>query len=109
MVREWEEHDANRYAFLENNEDEKGETMSCCNGKRRQWTSAPAIQTAPASVNAMPALQPVGFEYLGEAGISVVGPITRTRYRFNMRGTRIEVDRRDAAYLAGVPDLRRTR
>jgi hypothetical protein len=83
--------------------------MSCCNGKRRQWTAAPATQSSAARINSHSPIQTVSFEFLGEAGISVVGPITRTRYRFNMRGTRIEVDRRDAAYLAGVPNLRRAR
>jgi hypothetical protein len=54
-----------------------------------------------------PVTQAVGFEYVGETALNVLGPITRTQYRFAHKGARIEVDQRDAPYLSGVPKLRR--
>jgi len=54
-----------------------------------------------------PLTRTIGFEYVGETALSVLGPITRTHYRFRSTGARIEVDHRDAPYLSGVPNLRR--
>jgi hypothetical protein len=47
------------------------------------------------------------FEYIGNTGLTVFGPVTRTRYRFPHPGARARVDARDAASLAGVPHVRR--
>jgi hypothetical protein len=84
--------------------------MGCCNGKRTNWTTTPP--TLPAQRNRSierTQLHTVSFEYTGETGITVLGPITRTRYNFPTPGARVDVDQRDAAYVAGVPKLRRTR
>lgn len=90
--------------------------MGCCNGKRAQW-GRPLAFSSTASANAAgarttlresPVTQAVGFEYVGDTALSVLGPITRRQYRFPHTGARLEVDCRDAPYLTGVPNLRRT-
>jgi hypothetical protein len=55
----------------------------------------------------LPLTRTVGFEYVGETALTVLGPFTRTRYRFRSAGVRREVDHRDAPYVSGVPNLRR--
>ena len=50
----------------------------------------------------------VMFEYVGNTGMTVVGPATGKRYRFDRPGARLEVDLRDRRALAGVPHLRQT-
>lgn len=49
----------------------------------------------------------VPFEYVGATGLTVMGPFTGRRYRFEGRGSRVSVDPRDAPSLAAVPHLRR--
>jgi hypothetical protein len=87
--------------------------MACCNDKRARWARpVPATPKPPALQTGMPAAPPartVGFEYVGATALQVIGPITRAHYRFPAPGARAEVDRRDAAYMAGVPNLRRMR
>lgn len=46
------------------------------------------------------------FEYVGDTGMTVVGPVTGKRYRFDRPGARVEVDLRDRRPLTGVPRLR---
>jgi hypothetical protein len=48
----------------------------------------------------------VAFEYVGATALTVFGPLTGVRYRFAHPGARINVDARDAAALAAVPNLR---
>lgn len=89
--------------------------MGCCGDKRAQWASRRAfssVTSAPSNrvqstVPDMHNAPPVAFEYVGETALNVEGPITRIRYRFPHAGARLEVDQRDAAYLGGVPKLRR--
>jgi hypothetical protein len=85
-------------------------TMGCCNGKRTHWTTtAPTLPAQRHQSIERTQLRTVSFEYTGETGISVLGPITRMRYNFPAPGAQVEVDQRDAAYVAGVPKLRRTK
>jgi hypothetical protein len=46
------------------------------------------------------------FEYTGATALTVMGPVTGARYRFNRSGSRVHVDPRDSASLARVPVLR---
>jgi len=46
------------------------------------------------------------FEYTGKTALSIVGPGSRTAYRFERTGARALVDPRDLAYLVRVPVLR---
>jgi hypothetical protein len=48
----------------------------------------------------------VFFEYVGRTGLTVIGPATGRRYRFERPGARLEVDLKDRRSLAGVPHLR---
>ena len=84
--------------------------MPCCGKKREQFLaqSAPGSPFGtPARPHPQPAAPPrVIFEYTGRTAMVVVGPISRTRYRFDGPATRIEVDPRDRRFLAAVPHLR---
>lgn len=71
--------------------------MSCCGKKRGSTTPA---QASPAS------RATVVFEYVGRAALTVVGPATRTSYRFDRPGARVLVDVRDRTSLASIPVLR---
>lgn len=46
------------------------------------------------------------FEYLGASALTVTGPATGTRYRFDRPASRVVVDARDAPALRQVPRLR---
>jgi hypothetical protein len=48
----------------------------------------------------------VFFEYVGRTGLTVVGPVTGRRYRFERPGARLEVDLKDRRSIAAVPHLR---
>ncbi|HEX6745796.1 MAG TPA: hypothetical protein VF092_00675 [Longimicrobium sp.] len=87
--------------------------MSCCGGNRRAAASPPRATTreggaAPEAVRIVAAApESVAFEYTGGSALSAVGPFTGRRYRFAAPGAVVAVDRRDAAALAAVPNLRR--
>ncbi len=49
----------------------------------------------------------VYFRYVGRTGLTVVGPITGTRYRFDRNGAVIPVDAKDGRSLAAIANLRR--
>ena len=57
------------------------------------------------------AFTPAGatYEYVGRTALTVDGPVSRRRYRFDRAGARAEVDVRDAPALARIPVLRRVR
>ncbi len=80
----------------------------CC-GRRRIGGAGSFAAPAP-SQSGTPAsgAGPV-FEYLGRTGLTVVGPVTGIRYRFDRPGARLAVDARDRDALAGVPVLRAVR
>ena len=66
--------------------------MSCC-GKKRE-------QLRPEDDS------PAYFQYIGKTGLTVMGPRTRKRYRFDNPGAVVVVDPRDKHALAAVPALR---
>jgi hypothetical protein len=85
--------------------------MSCCGDKRERiypdpYALSPARDGVPES---QPAYVPANswFEYTGATAMTVKGAVTGQIYRFEGTGDRLEVDRRDAAYMAGVPRLRK--
>ena len=77
----------------------------CCGHGRRQlhtmFSGKPAgtERSTPAHIGSM-------FEYVGTTGLTVVGPSTGARYRFERSGARLSVDVRDHAGLARIPVLR---
>jgi hypothetical protein len=72
--------------------------MSCC-GKGRSQLKATSNQTNGRVTT-------VVFEYVGQTRVSVIGPATRTSYRFDRPGARVLVDGRDRASLSTIPSLR---
>ena len=89
--------------------------MACCEGEetRRHWyetTSEVELGTptgAPTIDGARPAPSThVAYEYVGTTAMTVVGPITHRRYRFERSGAVLEIDRRDAPLISTVPNMR---
>ena len=78
--------------------------MSCC-GKAR----AEAVARMQAAREKPPVRQTIEFEYTGHTALNVVGPVSRSPYRFGRPGARVTVDARDSAALARLPALRRLR
>ena len=90
--------------------------MSCCGNKRSLYGSVQArladgaMLAAQAPIPALlrPSPAPgVVFEYTGETGLSMIGSVTRSLYRFEGRHSRVTVDARDAPAVNGIPRLRR--
>ena len=51
----------------------------------------------------------VFFKYVGQTGMTVIGPRSGKRYRFEATGSPVEVDLRDRPGLAALPKLREVR
>jgi hypothetical protein len=86
--------------------------MACCGKNRIRFhndtrTGVEAGGQPP--VRPATSLTLMRFEYVGETGLSVRGPITGRTYRFGASGARIAVDSRDAPSLMAVPKLRTVR
>jgi hypothetical protein len=47
------------------------------------------------------------YEYIGASGMGITGGVTGSRYHFDRPGAKLRVDRRDAASLNALPNLRR--
>lgn len=87
--------------------------MACCGDKRNKIYGDPYSQTR-SSGGGLDGRMVDGpadreFEYIGPTALTVKGAITGTTYRFEHPGAVIEVDRRDAAFVTGTPNLRRVR
>ena len=87
--------------------------MPCCGDKRlrllRPGSTSNVESARPES--AQPGAPRVYSEtarvqYTGRTGMTVIGPFTRYRYRFNHPEEVLEVDKRDAPSLAAVPHLK---
>jgi len=73
--------------------------MSCCGNARGQLTAKlAAAKSTPVAA--------VLFEYVGRTRLIIIGPATRTSYRFDRPGARALVDGRDKPSLAAVSVLR---
>src|ERR1035438_7906240 len=64
----------------------------------RRTTNAPLPPPSPTTR--------VAFEYAGPTGLTVVGPVTGLRYRFDGPGSLVDVDVRDRILLASIRQLR---
>lgn len=80
--------------------------MSCCGKKREAWLDEKKAIGNPGATALLPG---VYFEYTGETGLTAKGPVTRTFYRFQGKGDRQLVDRRDASGLMAIPHVKRVR
>jgi hypothetical protein len=86
----------------------------CCGRQRQAWNERPASPAPPTRpVGSVPApghartLRDVAqFEYVGDTALTVMGPVSGTRYRFAQRGAVVAVDLRDRRAVAAVPHLR---
>jgi hypothetical protein len=70
--------------------------MACCGRGREQAAAAQNMAVPPA----------VEFEYTGDKGLTVSGPVTGNVYRFEKLLARVPVDARDVPAVALVPQLR---
>jgi hypothetical protein len=84
--------------------------MSCC-GRNRVSAGrlGGSVQQNSPLLPRMPVNDTRVFEYVGTSTMTVVGPVTRTRYYFPTTGVRVPVDTRDAGYMSAVPNLRHVR
>ncbi|NUO79366.1 hypothetical protein HUU05_04765 [candidate division KSB1 bacterium] len=83
--------------------------MSCCGKQRERFHRASGVHskpTAPESAARTVRYTSVYFEYLGKTGMTVLGPVSGKRYRFDHSGAKVEVDLRDRASLAAISALR---
>jgi hypothetical protein len=79
--------------------------MFCCGqGRGRVAMNGKAASPAP---RPRPVSSAVLYEYVGATGMSVIGPISGTQYRFAGPGAKVQIDRRDVGSMAGLPNLRR--
>ncbi len=78
--------------------------MGCC-GRARPALGA-ILGPAPVGSEAKPRRSTVEFEYVGATALTVTGPATGRRYRFEGPGAHMVVDPRDRPGLARVPKLR---
>lgn len=74
--------------------------MSCRGKGVRKPVDRPARAVMPQAHT-----QVIYFQYLGTAGITVIGPVTGRAYRFPARGATAATDPRDASSLTVVPYL----
>ena len=84
----------------------------CCGNKRTQASQTTQTQLASKS-EAEPPAQPqresdsqIRFQYLGPTGLTLVGPVSYKRYRFDHPEAIVVIDPRDKRALAGVSVLR---
>jgi hypothetical protein len=92
--------------------------MSCCGQQRKQLNLTKPTQRSrenpkPGSLpKARKAPKPgayIYFKYTGATGLTVGGPVSGKRYRFERPGAIVAVDPRDRRALATVPILRQVR
>jgi len=81
--------------------------MSCC-GQRRAQAAGSGRAIEP--VRGLRRGSNVAlYEYTGGSGMTVIGPVSSLRYRFEHPGAKVQIDPRDIASMAGLPNLRRIR
>jgi hypothetical protein len=79
----------------------------CCGRNQKKF-----LYNAPNHVTTLPTPGNAGFQsgstfqYLGRTALTVVGPITGARYRFDRPGSQLRVDPRDRPALLRVPVLK---
>ena len=89
--------------------------MPCCGKKRTQARRETQTGRAPEPAEkAVSQPNPVRdsaprFQYLGKTGLTVIGPRTGRRYRFDRPGAVVTVDPRDWRSLAAVSVLKQVR
>lgn len=80
--------------------------MSCCGNRRQAGHTRPrghSISSIPAQASPIA----IEFEYIGRTALTVMGPLTWRRYRFEQPGAILAIDAQDAGAMIAVPYLRR--
>ena len=80
--------------------------MSCCGSARQGLGAAMGSSVAVAAAATPPRRTTIEFEYIGQTGLTVHGPASGRRYRFEGNGASLIIDPRDRPALARVPTLR---
>lgn len=76
----------------------------CCGRRRVQYSPIiPSRTAAPAGSGRHSGSM---FEYTGRTALTVTGPVTGARYRFEGPNSRLQIDPRDSNGLAHIPVLR---
>ncbi len=87
--------------------------MTCCGSQRAQLGLATqrSASQAPADRPSLDSSRyPIAyFQYTGATGLTVIGPMTSKRYRFDAPGAIVAVELADRASIATVPQLRQVR
>jgi hypothetical protein len=81
----------------------------CCGQNRTQLRTAESTPQQTSGQPTSPSQKrtvPVRFTYVGTTGITVSGPVSGLRYRFDRPAAIVEVDPRDRKMLASLPQLR---
>ena len=87
----------------------------CCGKKRTEEAQTAQMHPAPKpeekkAAQPQPESDPlIYFQYLGKKGLTVTGPASGKRYRFDSPGAIVVVDPMDRRGLAGVSVLRQVR
>jgi hypothetical protein len=80
----------------------------CCGEQRQKYRTAnPRRILPPASATDWFRTPSVKFEYFGRTGLTVLGKVSGSNYRFEKPGFQVDVDARDASSLECIPNLRR--
>jgi hypothetical protein len=86
--------------------------MSCCGETRKEFRQISQAQTENGPTKGLSSqprpedASPAYFQYFGKLGLTVIGPRTGKRYRFDNPGAVVAVDPRDRRALRAVPTLR---
>jgi hypothetical protein len=83
--------------------------MCCGRNRMLQRTAAPSPVHNNVHFGGQQRQPGVPFINVGNAGMTVRGPISGIEYRFDQPGTRIEVDPRDLILLASIRQLRQVK
>jgi hypothetical protein len=90
--------------------------MACCGQKRQQIRAQaspvrrPDSQPKNSGTKESPIhREGVKFQYVGKTAMIAIGLISGQQYRFTTPGTIVQVDPRDSASLAAIPNLRQLR
>lgn len=79
--------------------------MACCGQRRAMVSSNGRLADAGPARRAVS--REAVYQYTGSTGMTVLGSASGKIYRFDRPGTRVQIDPRDVAAMAGLPDLRR--
>jgi len=83
--------------------------MCCGRNRMMQRTGTSGLTRNHNRFGGEQQLPGVAFVNIGNAGVTVRGPISGIEYRFDRPGSRIDVDPRDRVLLASIRQLRQAK